>query len=168
VLKLTRQTALQTAKLESEIADHLQNQLSIEKGAQGTKKDNHKLRALIHEKEATIATAMNELSSIRLDTLNIEASNRSMKERLSAIDKDTNSKYELIEKYEMEIRRRNDELGKKQGEMDQLNKKFDSLTGKNQVLVMIDIKSSFFKIFYIRTNQWDHLRPRYIMSQSLL
>lgn len=132
VIKLTRQTASQTAKIESEIAENLQNQTDIEKGTIGTKKDNGKLRAQIHEKESAIAVAMNDLSSIKLDTLNSNAIIHGMKETLVSMDKELSEKNSLIEKYEQDIRRRNDELGKKQGEMDLLNKKYDQLSGKNQ------------------------------------
>ncbi|KAI9355978.1 hypothetical protein DFJ73DRAFT_249949 [Zopfochytrium polystomum] len=132
VTKVTKQTAAQIAKIESDIAEHLQTQTSIEKGALGTKKDNGRLRATIHEKESTVAVAMNDLSTIKLETLNVTARIRSMKETLGSMDKELAAKNELIEKYEMEIRRRNDELGKKQGEMDLLNKKYDQLVGRNQ------------------------------------
>ncbi|KAJ3106963.1 Coiled-coil domain-containing protein 40 [Phlyctochytrium planicorne] len=132
VAKLTQQTQTACAKLESDIAEHLQNQLAIEKGAQGTKKDNNKLRSLIHEKEATIAATMNELGNIKLDILNANTRLGAFRETLSTVDQELAEKNALIEKYEMEIRRRNDELGKKQGEMDLLNKKFDQLMARNQ------------------------------------
>ncbi|KAJ3034564.1 Coiled-coil domain-containing protein 40 [Rhizophlyctis rosea] len=132
VTKLTQQTTSQTQKLQSEIAEHLQTQLSIEKGASGTKKDNTQLRAAIHEKESIIATCQNDLSNIRLDTLNVSARIGGMKDKLKRLDGDLAERNEIIEKYEQEIRRRNDELGKKQGEMDLLNKKYDQLTGSSQ------------------------------------
>ncbi|KAJ3219217.1 Coiled-coil domain-containing protein 40 [Dinochytrium kinnereticum] len=132
VAKLTQQTQTACAKLESDIAEHLQNQLAIEKGAQGAKKDNNRLRSLIHEKEATIASTMNELGNIRLDMLNASERIRALKDNLGFVDSELAEKNLLIEKYEMEIRRRNDELGKKQGEMDLLNKKYDQLMARNQ------------------------------------
>ncbi|KAJ3279438.1 Coiled-coil domain-containing protein 40 [Borealophlyctis nickersoniae] len=132
VTKLTHQTILATQKLQNEIAEHLQTQLSIEKGASGTKKDNTRLRNTIHEKESVIATVQNELSNVRLDTLNVSARIRGMQDKLKKLDNDLAEKNEVIEKYEVEIRRRNDELGKKQGEMDLLNKKYDQLTGSSQ------------------------------------
>ncbi|KAI8622572.1 hypothetical protein BC830DRAFT_1088809 [Chytriomyces sp. MP71] len=132
VLKITRKTTAATRKLENEIADHLQNQLSIEKGASGTRKDSNRLRNLVHEKEATIANAMNELGNVKLETLNGMERLRRMKEDLKQLEKDLATKNDLIEKYEAEIRRRNDDLGKKQSEMDMLNKKFDALQNRSQ------------------------------------
>ncbi|KND03997.1 uncharacterized protein SPPG_01445 [Spizellomyces punctatus DAOM BR117] len=131
VQKQTHITVVATQKLQSEITEHLQTQLSISKGAQGTRKDNNRLHNQIHEKEATIAQVENDLSHIRLETLNANSRIRGMKETLQVLDAELAERNEVIEKYEVEIRRRNDELGKKQGEMDLLNKKYDQLTAKN-------------------------------------
>ncbi|KAI9098134.1 hypothetical protein DFS34DRAFT_704117 [Phlyctochytrium arcticum] len=131
VQKQTQATAVATQKLQSEIAEHLQNQLSISKGQQGTRKDNTLLRQQIHEKEATIAQVQNDLSHIRLDMLNANGRLRGMKDNLTKLDKNLLERNSVIEKYEVEIRRRNDELGKKQSEIDLLNKKYDQLQAKN-------------------------------------
>ncbi|KAJ3395917.1 Coiled-coil domain-containing protein 40 [Lobulomyces angularis] len=130
--KSTQKTMLQTQKLENEINEQLQSQVSIEKGTVGTKKDSKKLFQLVHEKESLIALTQNDLSLVKLDSLNISLRLSQMKENLKKLDNDLSKKNESIEKYELEIRRRNDELGKKQSEMDLLNKKYDQLTGKNQ------------------------------------
>ncbi|KAI9201921.1 uncharacterized protein BJ171DRAFT_569980 [Polychytrium aggregatum] len=132
IQKLTQQTIAATQKIESEIAESLQNQISIEKGASGARKDGSKLRAIIHEKEAQIAATQNETSNIRLDTLSVSSRIATMKDQVVRIDGEMADKNNLIEKYEVEIRRRNDELGKKQSEMDLLNKKFDQLMARNQ------------------------------------
>ena len=59
-----------------------------------------------------------------------------MRDKLRKLDRELGERNEVIEKYEVEIRRRNDELGKKQGEMDLLNKKYDQLTGSTQVYLL--------------------------------
>ncbi|KAJ3200819.1 Coiled-coil domain-containing protein 40 [Entophlyctis luteolus] len=132
VLKLTRQTNAGVKKLESDIAENLQNQLSIEKGATGTKRDSNRLRAVVHEKESIIASTMNELGNARLETLNVTEKLRHMRQNAKSLEADLEAKSSLIEKYELEIRRRNDEVGKKQAEMDLLNKKYDMLTSRSQ------------------------------------
>ncbi|KAJ3074995.1 Coiled-coil domain-containing protein 40 [Podochytrium sp. JEL0797] len=132
VEKLTLQTTTTIKKIESEIAEHLQNQLFIEKGATGTRRDSTRLRNLVHEKESLIATTMNELGNVKMEALNGQERVRRMKEDMKLLEKDLCVKNDLIEKYELEIRRRNDEVGKKQGEMDMLNKRFDLLTSRSQ------------------------------------
>ncbi|KAJ1563005.1 Coiled-coil domain-containing protein 40 [Cladochytrium tenue] len=132
VVKITKQTANQIAKIESDIAENLQNQTAIEKGALGTRRDNGRLRATIHEKEAAIAVALNDIGGIKLEELNTGARIKFLKSNVSGLDKELEEKNDLIEKYELEIRRRNDELGKKQAETAALNKKYDQLVGRNQ------------------------------------
>ncbi|KAJ3127462.1 Coiled-coil domain-containing protein 40 [Nowakowskiella sp. JEL0407] len=132
IQKATTQITLATQRIESEIADHLQTQLSIEKGTQGSRRDSNKIRSQMHEKESAIAVAQNEIGNIRLETLTVEERLAEIKDDVLEIDKELKEKNELIEKYDVEIRRRNDELGKKQAEVDLLNKKYDQLTAKNQ------------------------------------
>ncbi|KAL2912923.1 Coiled-coil domain-containing protein 40 [Polyrhizophydium stewartii] len=132
VQKACSQNAQATQKLERDIAERLQSQLSLEKGAQSTRRDNNRLRNAIHEKESNIASIQNELSNIRLEALNIGGRIKSMKDQISRIDEEMEERNTLIEKYEQEIRRRNDELGKRASEMDILNKKYDQVTGGNE------------------------------------
>jgi chromosome segregation ATPase len=118
-----------TQKLEKEVSENLQAQLSLEKGARWTQRDGAKLRAGIQEKEGQIATIENQLSKVSLDILNAEGRIKRMKETISKIDQEVADKNTLTEKYEVEIRRCNDELGKKASEIDLLNKKYEQVTG---------------------------------------
>ena len=113
------------------MSDFLQEQISIDKGVQIVKRDNNRVRSVIHVKESQIAHTQNELSNLRLEALNVETKLESLRERMKQIDDDFKSKNDIIEKYEVDIKRRNDDLTKKQSEMDLLNKKLDSLAGNN-------------------------------------
>ncbi|KAJ3014618.1 Coiled-coil domain-containing protein 40 [Thoreauomyces humboldtii] len=171
VQKQTRMTSLVTQKLSDEIAEHLQSQLSISKGAQGTKKDNGKLRVAIHEKESTIAQVQNDLGNIRLETLNVTARIRGTKEGIGKLDKELAERNGLVEKYELEIRRRNDELGKKQGEVDLLNKKYDQLTAKNQDESMGPLEATIHnlsKLVSQKEKECMHLSQFWLRSQNEL
>ena len=75
----------------------------------------------------------NEISMLKLESLNVSSRVRDSKAALDALDTEIVTCNYLIEKFEGEIKKRNDELSKKQGDMDALNKKFDILSGKNQV-----------------------------------
>lgn len=121
-----------TQKLERDVAEKLQMQFSLEKGAKGSQRDGQKLRSSIHEKEFLLATVDNELSKVQLDILNSQGRIKTMRETISKIDEDLNQKNLLTEKYEVEIRRCNDELGKKASEIDTLNKKYEQVTGGNE------------------------------------
>ncbi|KAK6092286.1 Coiled-coil domain-containing protein 40 [Batrachochytrium dendrobatidis] len=132
VKKAWTQNAAAIQKLEQEIADRLQVQLSLEKGTQSFNRDGTKLRASIHEKESNIANIQNELSSIKLESLNVAERIKAMKAQATTLDDEVTEKNNLIGKYEQEIRRRNDELGKRASDMDLLNKKYSQVTGGNE------------------------------------
>lgn len=144
--KATEQTVTATQKIEKEINDHLQSQTSIEKGVQGTKKDAHKLYAIVHEKESLIVQVQNEMTQVKYDALNINLRISNQREAVKKLDARLAEQNASIEKYEMEIRRRNDELGKKQAEMDSLNKKYDLLTGKSSDDSMGPLEATIYNI----------------------
>ena len=74
------------------------------------------------------------MSSNRIETLELISRLEYLGEQSKKIESDCISKANLIEKYEIEMKRRHDELGKKASELDILNKKFELLTSgeKNQ------------------------------------
>ncbi|KAJ2998812.1 Coiled-coil domain-containing protein 40 [Globomyces sp. JEL0801] len=146
VQKATIASTTATQKLEGEIAEKLKLQSSFQKGAQTSQKDGSKLRLLIHEKESAAAAFQNELSVIRLETLNVEASIRNMKEQLKVVDGTIVEKNKLIGKYETEIRQNNDQLSKKASEMDSLNKKYDQMTSGNQDAHMGPLEATIYNI----------------------
>ena len=56
--------------------------------------------------------------------LNTEAHNARLKETLQLLDEELADKADTIEKYELEIKRRNDEIEKKTREIDLLNRRW--------------------------------------------
>lgn len=132
IQKAALQNAQATQKLEAEIAERLQQQLTLKKGSQGAKRDGAKLRAKIHEKETHLAALQNEVSTVRLEALNVAARIDRMRDRVSNIDTETEERNALIEKYEQDFKRKSDELAKKASEMDLLNKKYNQVTGGNE------------------------------------
>lgn len=58
-----------------------------------------------------------------MDILNTESHNARLKETLKLLDEELDDKSKAIEKYELEIKRRNDEIEKKTREIDLLNRK---------------------------------------------
>jgi chromosome segregation ATPase len=132
VQKSTATFSQEIQSLEREYAEKLQNQSSLEKGAKGTQKDVVKLKSFISEKEQTIANVDNNMSTIHLEVLSLQEKILTMKTSSSKIDGEISQLNELIEKYELDIKKSNDELAKKSSEIDSLNKKFVQITGGNE------------------------------------
>lgn len=59
------------------------------------------------------ANLLNEEARIRVDSLNTEAHNLQLRETLKRTEDELNAKDRLIDKYQLEIRQRNDEIEKK-------------------------------------------------------
>jgi coiled-coil domain-containing protein 40 len=78
------------------------------------------------------------LARIRVDQCNARAQNSKMKELLQETILGLKEKDKLIERYEVEIRRRNDEIERKQSEVDRLNKKYDVLASNMKVNLQLN------------------------------
>jgi intein/homing endonuclease len=61
---------------------------------------------------------------VQVDVLNTEAHNIRLADTLKLLDEELAEKGASIEKYELEIKRRNDEIERKTRDIDFLNKKF--------------------------------------------
>ncbi|ORZ41356.1 hypothetical protein BCR44DRAFT_1494866 [Catenaria anguillulae PL171] len=122
---LTKQQ--RATKLEKEIAEQIQHQITIDKGMAGTLKDAKKLTQAIHDKEADVAASENQVSVLKLEGSRVAETIRQLRSELSDLDRTIADKNGTIEKYEVEIRRGNDEMVKKQSEIDLLNKKLNQI-----------------------------------------
>jgi chromosome segregation ATPase len=117
----------ETVKVEDQIYQNLQIQKTLEKGASSTEQGASRLTFTVRDKEMQISLLQNELARIRVDLQNVIAQNHSLEDTMDALSNGLLDKDKLVERYEVEIRRRNDEIERKQSEVDRLNKKYDTL-----------------------------------------
>ncbi len=118
--------------LDENVAESLNDQTTLEKGAQNVAKSTHKLQQQIREKEMQVGEVQNELARIRVDSLNTEAHNKELKQTVDEFERELQEKAKLIEKYEQEIRQRHDAIEKKQIYILRLNRKYDSLVANKE------------------------------------
>ncbi|KAJ1511123.1 Coiled-coil domain-containing protein 40 [Coelomomyces lativittatus] len=114
-------------KLESELHELSQWQQSMEKSMSGTQKDVQKLLLTIQDKENNVAMYENQVAEAHLEGTRIKQWNDQLKLQLSELDGLIKEKNSIIEKYEVELRRGNDDMTKKQSEIDIMNKKLSYL-----------------------------------------
>jgi chromosome segregation ATPase len=138
-------------KIEKSIEDNLELQNAYQKGTQVSTKDRKKLRNNIRENEIAIANYQNEISLVKLETLNCESRILGSEDQLRKTNLDLDKKNALIAQYEQEIRKNNEQLAKKASEMDLLNKKYDLLTGGTEVFCFITkgAKYGSFRGYYL-------------------
>jgi len=115
-------------KLEDGIAANKSTQTTVSKAQHNLEKSARQVQTVIHEKEIEHSSMQNELARIRVDSLNTDAHNMQLRDTLAKLVAELKEKDGLIEKYEMEIRQRNDEIEKKMYRVDRLNRKFEQLT----------------------------------------
>ena len=87
-------------------------------------KERKKVMERIHAKEVEKLTVENELARLKIDAMNVESHNAQLQQTLTACLRDLADKDQLIERYSMEIRQRNDAIEKKMSLVDRLNRKY--------------------------------------------
>ena len=119
-------------KLELSRTNKENEKLTVAKAVKNYSKAMGDLKETQHAKEMEATNVENELSRIRVDALNTEAHNVQLREMVQKAVTDLNDKEKLIEKYQMEIRQRNDEIEKKMYKVDSLNRKYEKLVEQHE------------------------------------
>ncbi|KAG2423494.1 hypothetical protein HXX76_015242 [Chlamydomonas incerta] len=113
--------------IEEEMLAALSDQTTAEKATSKTAADTQELRKRIRTEELAVVETENELAKLQVDVLNTEAHNSRLGETLGLLDEELRDKGRTIEKYELEIKRRNDEIEKKTREIDILNRRYERM-----------------------------------------
>merc|ERR1712195_417580 len=115
-------------RVEDKIEACLSEQTTFERYASGEQKDAKKVHEEVSEKEVQVSQLQNELSRIRVDSLNTLAHNNALKDTRNTILKDLEEKESLIDQIEVEIARKHTLIERKQVDIDKLNKRYEALT----------------------------------------
>merc|ERR1712195_10002 len=115
-------------RVEDKIEACLSEQTTFERYASGEQKDAKKVHEEGSEKEGQVSQLQNELSRIRVDSLNTLAHNNALKDTRNTILKDLEEKESLIDQIEVEIARKHTLIERKQADIDKLNKRYEALT----------------------------------------
>uniref|UniRef100_A0A7S1XYJ4 Coiled-coil domain-containing protein 40 n=1 Tax=Phaeomonas parva TaxID=124430 RepID=A0A7S1XYJ4_9STRA len=114
-------------KMENSIMEEKNLQITASKAVKNLNKKSVEVLDQRHGVEFDIANLENEMSRINIDKLNTEAHAVQLRGTLSKILDDLKAKDRLIEKYQLEIRQRNDEIEKKMYRVDRLNRKYEKM-----------------------------------------
>ena len=119
-------------EVETVILSRQGQQVTASKAAKNLTKQAAQIQLEIHEKEMERAQIDNEISRIKVDCLNTAAHDKDLRVNLDQLVGELKDKDALIEKYELEIRQRNDEIEKKMYIVDRLNRKYEQLTAGDE------------------------------------
>jgi len=119
-------------QLEDSMVMTLGDQTTAEKSTLKTTADIRQLKKTIRDEEMGVVNSQNELAKLQVDILNTEAHNTRLAETLKLLDDELREKSMAIEKYELEIKRRNDEIERKTRDIDILNRRLEKLVANLQ------------------------------------
>ena len=115
-------------KLENEVQLAYGSNANASKAVQNLRKTQAAVVKQIHLRENEETEIMNEISRTQVDAQDATSFRDQLKERVGIAAKELAEKETLIEKYQLEIRQRNDEIDKKMYLVDRLNKKYEKMT----------------------------------------
>ena len=118
---------LERQKLEEELTLLKSGRHNVDKAVQNLIVEKSKVQKKIHEEENKATDVQNEIARTRLDGMNAKALNAQLEETFKAVQSEMQGKEQLIEKYQIEIRQRTDEIEKKMYRVDRLNKKYEKM-----------------------------------------
>jgi chromosome segregation ATPase len=113
--------------LEDELQLLYSTHSNVNKAVSNLGKDAQKIVKLIHEKENEANEIENQIARTKVDRLTVQSTNDQLKEQLEGFVKELKEKETLTNKYQLEIRQRNDEIEKKMYRVDRLNKKYEKM-----------------------------------------
>jgi chromosome segregation ATPase len=112
---------------EQKVLHTLSQQTTLKKGSQAALQEIEVMKNKIREKELHVAQMENELARIRVDTLQTQAHNDVLKQTVAELEKELQSRDSLVEKMQQDIRRKHDEIERKQKQLDGLNRQYESI-----------------------------------------
>ena len=119
-------------EVEAVILSRQGQQVTASKAAKNLTKQAAAIQLDIHEIEMEKAQIENEISRVKVDCLSTAAHDKELRGSLEALVTELKNKDAMIEKYELEIRQRNDEIEKKMYIVDRLNRKYEQLTSGDE------------------------------------
>merc|ERR1719364_586959 len=127
-----QKVARETMELQEHIEEKISQQATVVRSEANTNKSAKKLGSLVQDQEMELQNLQNEISRVMVDSLNTKAHNQMLKERQETLVKELSEREKLIDQYELEIRKRHNQIEKKQLYVDRLNREFDEKRSKQE------------------------------------
>jgi chromosome segregation ATPase len=127
-----QKVARSTMELQEHIEEKISQQATVVRSEANTNKSAKKLGSLVQDQEMELQNLQNEISRVMVDSLNTKAHNQMLKERQETLVKELSEREKLIDQYELEIRKRHNQIEKKQLYVDRLNREFDEKRSKQE------------------------------------
>ena len=115
--------------IDERVLSNLGEQSTVEKGANQTVAATRATRKDIKAAETAVTNLQNDIAKVRVDALNAQTHVAALQETMEALDASLKDKTRTIEKYELEIKRRADEINNRVKDVGRLNLELDKHKG---------------------------------------
>jgi chromosome segregation ATPase len=131
VKKKSQRVAQEIIEVEDRISKTLSQHSMLKKGSEAALADAEVMKNKIREKEMHVEQMENELARIRVDTLQTQAHNDVLRQTVAELEKELQSRDALVEKMQLDIRRKHDEIERKQKQLDALNRQYETIVAQH-------------------------------------
>jgi chromosome segregation ATPase len=114
-------------KIEQEASLNAAQQATATQAVRSINKQTAEVVGQLHKLEMDAANVQNELARIQVDVINTQAHSVQLQDTKRGLNTELKDRDALIEKYQLEIRQRSDEIEKKMLRVDRLNRKYEKL-----------------------------------------
>ena len=125
--KGTNEISNQIREIEDTIIKQVTEQSNLKRETVAAQHKVESIRDQITQKDRELANLQNEVVRLKIDKLNIGAQTDKLKVGLNEILEELKQKDALISQYESQVRKNNVDIEKRQGEVDKLNRLYESL-----------------------------------------
>lgn len=161
----------QRVELVQKLDDNLNDRATVSKAAANYMKKARIILDQLQNGESEVARVENEMARIKVDCLNTDAHNDQLAQTLKKAVSELKEKETLIEKYQLEIRQRNDEIEKEMYIVDRLNRKYDQLTQGHEDTNMGPLEATIHnlqkEIAVVETDN-NELQQLWLKDQTIL
>nr|CCC52047.1 conserved hypothetical protein [Trypanosoma vivax Y486] len=172
--KKVQRTNRDVTLIENDIMESLSKQTTLKRECHGTLNEIERIKGSIRSKELQVTQMENELARIRVDTLQAQNHNETLKTTLGELEKELQSRGAMVERMQVDIRRRHDEIDRKQKQLDQLNHQYEQLvstydTDKGEHVGPLEATiNSISKAIAEKVNENEALQQEWIKLQTEL
>lgn len=158
--------------IEDEIQEELSEKLANEKAAKALLRDASALVQRMHGLEVSRAEAENAIAAFKVEALTVASRVGQLRDALGALEAGVSDKERLIERYDAEIKQRNDAVQKKMTVVDKLNRQWERMTEgqvepENMGPLHAEVANLSKQIAEVR-NQCEVLQRRWLTEQTAL
>ncbi|KAA6368843.1 MAG: hypothetical protein EZS28_035629 [Streblomastix strix] len=169
--KILQKLQCETIDIEDKISNFLNEKLSINKFAKATTQKRENMLESVHGQDIEAANVMNKLERLKLNILNTYAHTGTHNKALEELLRLFKEKNAIIEKFEDEMRRKNDDIQKKQGEIDKQNRKFDDIMRNKKEKDMGPLETTKYNVtleIKMKKQQYFEMERNWIYPQMAL